>query len=171
MLLTGLCLTLSGCGYSRPAGQWQTINASAIYFPGVTLSEKAIDPSYTAVCQEAKDEITTQLNKALSEKIAPLPLIPGTPAQAQAAAAVLSIQIRRCEIDVEQSGGSFSYYLSLPVTISLTQNGRPLLRYSMNTYEQISVDQPGPEFEFTFDEPVARTLLLFDGNRLWLPAD
>jgi len=137
----------------------------------VELSDKAIDLSYAAVCQEAKDEITTQLNKNLPGRIAPLSLIPGKPAPAQETAVILNIQIIRCEIDVEQSGGSFSYYLSLPVKISLTQNGKSLLRYNMSTYEQVSVDQPGPEFEFTFDEPVARTLLLFDGNRLWLPAD
>jgi len=162
---------LIGCGYQRPAGKWQLIDAAAIVFSGVTLNDKAIDPNYAAVCQEAKDEITAQLNKRLPDRIAPLSLITRKAGSAENDVVILNIQIRRCEIDVEQSGGSFSYYLTLPVKVSVTQNGRHLLNYNMNTYEQVSVDQPSPEFEFTFDEPVARTLLLFDGNRLWLPAD
>ncbi len=65
--------------------------------------------------------------------------------------------------------GWFSYYLTLPVEISLTQNGENLLDYNMNSYEQVTIDTPTPAFEFTFAEPVSRTLLLFSGKQLWIP--
>lgn len=170
-LLSSLCLfILSACSYQRPAGKWTTIDASSIYFSGVQLSDEAIDPNYAMVCREARDEIYTQLLQKLPEKIAPLALQTGKIVPAEDTAS-LKIRIKRCEIDVEQSGDSFTYYLTLPLTVSLTQNHENLLSYDMATYEQANTDTPGPEFEFTFAEPVARTLQLFDGRRLWQPND
>ena len=172
-VLSGLCLLiLTGCGYQRPDGEWLLLDASAIRFTVVELGQEAIDPNYAATCEEARDEIYTQLSRKLPAKIAPLELKTGkTPSDNSAGTASLKLIITDCEIDVDQSGGTFSYYLTLPVQVVLTQNGKNLLTYDMATYEQISVDAPGPEFEFTFAEPVARTLLLFDDRRLWRPAD
>jgi len=163
---------ITGCGYQRSAGKWVPMDASAIYFAGVELGDAAIDPNYAAVCKEARDEIHTQLVKQLPKKIAPLNLdITEKSNGVSATTAVLKITISRCEIDVEQSGGSFTYYLTLPINVSLTRNNEGVLSYNMRTYEQVDIDTPGPEFEFTFAEPVARTLSLFDGRQLWLPDD
>jgi len=162
--------SVMACSYQRPAGKWIFIDASTIYFAGVELDDAAIDPNYVAACEEARDEINAQLIKKLPAKIAPLTLNTAENADNHGAAtATLKIKITRCEMDVDQSGGSFSYYLTLPLNVSLTQNKKKLLRYNMNTYEQVNIDNPAPEFEFTFAEPVARTLLLFNGRRLWLP--
>ncbi len=170
VLCSFFLFAITGCGYQRPAGKWVSIDASAIYFAGVTLSEAAIDPNYAAVCKEARDEIYTQLVKQLPEKIAPLNLnTTENSHDISATTAILKLMIARCEIDVEQSGGSFTYYLTLPLKVSLTQNNESILTYNMSTYEQVDIDTPGPEFEFTFAESVARTLLLFDGRQLWLP--
>ena len=172
-LLSSLCLlALTGCGYQRPDGRWIQLDASSIQLATVQLDTEAIDPNYAATCEEARDEIYRQLLKKLPEKIAPLTLAAGeVSTEKNADTAALEIRITGCEIDVDQSGGTFSYYLTLPVKVKLTLNEKNLLNYEMDTYEQISVSTPGPEFEFTFAEPVARTLLLFDGKRLWLPAD
>lgn len=161
---------IAGCGYQQPDGKWVPLHASAIYFAGVELGDAAIDPNYAAVCNEARDEIQAQLVKQLPEKIAPLKLdIRENKNGVSTTTAVLKITISQCEIDVEQSGGSFTYYLTLPVNVSLTRNNEAVLSYTMSTYEQVDIDTPGPVFEFTFAEPVARTLLLFDGRQVWLP--
>ena len=171
-LLLG-CSTLAGltsCAYQRPNGHWISLKTDVIYFPEVELNEKGIDLNYEAVCKEAQDEINTRLKRKLPAKISPLKLVSGkTVVAANKNVATLKLRISRCEIDVDQSGGSFSYYLTLPVDVSLTQNGTSLLDYSMQTYEQITIDNPAPDFEFTFAEPVSRTLLLFNGRQLWIP--
>jgi hypothetical protein len=173
-LTTFLLFVLTGCGYQRPAGKWVLIDASEIYFAGVELDEEAIDTNYAAVCQEARDEINTQLIKKLPAKVAPLILnTTQKPADVVTAAATLTLRITRCEIDVDQSqgggGGSFTYYLTLPVKVKVTQNNESLVAYNMDTYEQVQIDEPAPEFAFTFAEPVARTLLMFNGRQLWVP--
>ncbi len=165
LLLSSFGLSmLASCAYQRPAGHWQVIDATTIYFPVLELDENAIDPNYEAVCKEARHEIQTQLIRRLPAKITPLGLeTDKTASRISATAVTLKIRIDQCEIDVDQAGGTFSYYLTLPLTVSLTQNGKSLLDYNMNTYEQISIDNPSPAFEFTFAEPVSRTLLLFKG--------
>jgi len=150
------------------------IDVTEIYFAGVELDDEAIDANYEAVCQEARDEIKTQLIKKLPAKIAPLTLnTTQKPADAVVIAATLTLRITRCEIDVDQSqgggGGSFAYYLTLPVKVNVTQNNESLIAYNMDTYEQVQIDEPVPEFAFTFSEPVARTLLMFNGKQLWVP--
>ncbi|GMR01624.1 MAG: hypothetical protein BMS9Abin19_1030 [Gammaproteobacteria bacterium] len=173
-LLTNIFLfVLTGCGYQRPAGKSVLVDATEIYFSGVELDDEAIDPNYKAVCNEARDEIKTQLIKRLPAKIAPLALnTTEKPADTSTTTVTLKLRITRCEIDAEQSqgggGGSFAYYLTLPVKVSVTQDDESLLTYNMNTYEQVQIDEPSPEFEFTFEEPVARTLLLFNGKQLWV---
>ena len=163
---------LTSCAYQRPSGHWISLETEVITFPAVELDEKDIDANYAAVCKEAQDEINTRLKRELPAKISPLKLLSGkTVAATDKKAATLKLRISRCEIDVDQSGGSFSYYLTLPVDVSLTQNGTSLLDYSMQTYEQITIDNPSPDFEFTFAEPVSRTLLLFNGGQLWIPHD
>jgi len=171
-LLSNFCLfMLSGCGYSRPDGEWLSIEATEIYFAGVELAEAGINANDKTVCMEARDEINAQLTKKLPAKIAPLVLKTdnGTGSSGNTNA-TLKLRITHCETDVDQSGGSFTYYLSLPVRVTFTLNEETVLDYDMSTYEQVNTDTPGAEFEFTFAEPVARTLLLFDGKRLWLPA-
>jgi len=166
---------LTACAYQRPAGHWLTLETPVIYFPAVTLDEKAIDRNYEAVCKAAQSEINHRLSRELAAKITPLRLVTGQAGStidsnsADSNAAVLKLSIKRCEIDVDQSAGSFTYYLTLPVNVSLTQNGKTLLDYRMQTYEQVTIDNPAPEFEFTFAEPVSRTLSLFNGRQLWLP--
>jgi len=162
---------LTACAYPRPAGHWMTLETRAIYLPPVVIDEKTMDQNYAAVCREAQNEINRQLKRELAAKIKPLALVGGKAAGVNADVATLKVSIRRCDIDIDQSGGAFTYYLSLPVNVSLTQNGRTLLDYSMDTYEQVSIDTPAPDFEFTFDEPVTRTLLLFNGRQLWIPND
>ncbi len=171
LLLSSFSLSmLTACAYQRPAGHWRLIDASTIYFPAVELEDEAMDSNYAALCKEARDEIHAQLVRELPARIAPLRLTTDKISdEMQSAFATLKLRINRCEIDVDQSGGSFSYYLTLPVEISLTQNGENLLDYRMDTYEQVNIDTPTPAFEFTFAEPVSRTLLLFSGTQLWIP--
>ncbi len=172
-LLSSLCLlALTGCGYQRPDGQWIPLDASSIQLAAVQLDTEAIDPNDAAICEEARNEIYHQLLKKLPKKIAPLTLATEEASTGKSAdTAALEIRITGCDIDVDQSGGRFSYYLTLPVKVKLTLNEKNLLNHEMDTCEQVSVSMPAPEFEFTFAEPVARTLLLFDGKRLWLPAN
>lgn len=172
-LPNSFCLfLLSGCGYSRPDGKWLSLDATAIYFAGVELTEAGINSNDKTVCMEARDEINAQLAEKLPAKIAPLVLKTDNGAGGgDKKNAILKLRIMRCEIDVDQTGGSFTYYLSLPVKVIFTLNKKTVLDYDMSTYEQVNTDTPGAEFEFTFAEPVARTLLLFDGGRLWLPAE
>jgi len=165
-------LTITACGYQRPAGKWVSIDASSLYFSAVELSKDGIDPSYAAVCREARDEINAQLIKKLPAKIAPLILKTTVSTEpSDTTTATLKIILNKCEIDVDQNGGAFHFYLTLPFTVSVTQNQQNILSYNMDSYEQVGTDTPSPDFEFTFAEPVARTLLLFNGDKLWLPND
>jgi len=146
------------------------MDASDIYFSGVELGDEAIDQSYKATCEEARDEIKGQLINQLPGKIAPLTLnTTENPGDKSALAATLRLTITECDIDVDQIGGSFTYYLTLSLKVDVTQNNERLLSYKMDTYEQVRISSPGPEFEFVFTEPVERTLLLFNGKKLWVP--
>jgi len=170
LLFSSFLFVLSACGYTRPDGNWVLLDASEIYFSGVELGNEAIDPSYKATCEEARDEIKAQLINKLPGKIAPLVLkTTEIPDDKSATAAFLKLEITQCEIDVDQIGDSFTYYMTLPLRVTVTQNNEKLLSYKMDTYEQVQINNPGPEFEFFFTEPVERTLLLFNGKKLWLP--
>jgi len=50
--------------------------------------------------------------------------------------------ITKCEVDVKQWDASFTYYLSLNAQLTLIDND--------------------------FEEPIARTLILFDNGRVWI---
>lgn len=156
---------VAGCAYKPPVGQWQVIDAPGIYFDGVFLDDAAKTSNYASICNEARDEIMAQLSKKIPERILPLKF--NVNKNTNEKNAILKINITQCEIDSDQSGGSFSYYLTLPVTVSVNLGDKNLLTYNMQTYEQISVDQPSPNFEFTFAEPIQRTLVLFNGRKLW----
>ncbi len=170
LLCNCLLFLLSACGYERPDGKWVLIDASEINFSDVELGDEAIDPSYKATCEEARDEIKGQLINQLPGKIAPLVLnTTENSADKSATAAVLKLTITQCEIDVDQLGGSFTYYLTLSLKVDVTQNSESMLSYKMDTYEQVRINNPGPEFEFDFTEPVERTLMLFNGKQLWVP--
>lgn len=146
------------------------MDVSEINFSGVELGDEAIDPNYKATCEEARDEIKGQLIDQLPGRIAPLALnMTENPGDKSALAAALKLTITQCDIDVDQIGGSFTYYLTLSLKIDVTQNNESLLSYKMDTYEQLLINNPGPEFEFVFTEPVARTLMLFNGKQLWVP--
>jgi len=166
-----LSFTLAGCnGYQNPPGRWLPIEASALYFPGVELADDAVTSGYRNTCIEAQQEIEKELIKRLPEQIAPLKLLTARPsAAADSKIAELKILITQCDIDVDQYGGSFSYYLYLPIRVSITTDNKTLLDASIKTYEQMQTDVPNPIYEFTFAEPVARSLLLFKGEQVWIP--
>ncbi len=170
LLCNCLLFLLSACGYQRPDGKWIPLDASGINFSGVELGNEAIDPNYKATCEEARDEIKSQLINQLPAKIAPLVLnTTENLVDKSATVASLRLRITHCEIEVDQIGGSFTYYLTLSLKVDVTQNNENLLSYIMDTYEQLLINNPGPEFEFVFTEPVERTLMLFNGKQLWLP--
>ena len=166
-------LILPGCaGYQNPPGKWTPINASALYFSGVELNDDAITSGYKDTCIEAQYEIEKQLISKLPAQIAPLALYTTeNPPAADVKTAELKLRITQCDIDSEQGGETFYYFLSLPLQITLTMENRILLDYPMKTYEQIQVSIPTPAFEFTFAEAEKRTLLLFKGNQVWIPSD
>jgi len=168
-----LSLTLSGCaGYQNPPGKWIPIEASALYFSGVELADDAVTSGYSDTCIEAQQEIEKELIKRLPAQVTPLKLYTAkTPPAADSKTAELKILITQCDIDVDQYGGSFSYYLSLPLRVSLTVDNQTLLDTSIKTYEQLQTDVPNPIYEFTFAEAVARTLLLFKGEQIWVGND
>jgi hypothetical protein len=168
-----LLFTLSSCsGYQNSPGKWVPIEASALYFSGVELADDAITSGYRDTCIEAQQEIEKELIKRLPALLAPLKLYTAeTPPAANSKTAELKILITQCDIDVDQYGGSFSYYLSLPLRISLTVDNQTLLDTSIKTYEQLQTDVPNPIYEFTFAEAVARTLLLFKGKQVWVGND
>jgi hypothetical protein len=168
-----LLFTLSSCsGYQNSPGKWVPIEASALYFSGVELADDAITSGYRDTCIEAQQEIEKELIKRLPALLAPLKLYTAeTPPAANSKTAELKTLITQCDIDVDQYGGSFSYYLSLPLRISLTVDNQTLLDTSIKTYEQLQTDVPNPIYEFTFAEAVARTLLLFKGKQVWVGND
>jgi len=171
LLIIYSLFSISACGYQRPDGKWASINASELFFANVELSNEVIDPNYKAVCEEARDEIKTELVNKLPEKISPLTLNTTQKPDAKSnRAASLILRITQCEIDVDQSGGSFTYYLTLALDVRVTKNGEDLLSYKMNTHEQVHIDVPNPDFEFTFAEPISRTLQLFNGKQVWVPS-
>ena len=165
--MLALLLVLPACGYQNPPGQWHEINTSSLYFAGVSINDGAIT-GYKDTCLEARQEIEQALARRLPARVAPLAF--SATGEAPDNAAVLSLQITRCDIDVDQYGDNFSFYLSLPVQVTLTLNNRTLLDYPLQTFEQLQTDVPNPVYEFSFEEAIARTLLLFDGPQLWLPA-
>lgn len=164
-------LILPGCaGYQNPPGKWVPINASALYFSGVELNDDAITSGYKDTCMEAQYEIEKQLISKLPAQIAPLALYTTeNPPAADVKTAELKILITQCDIDSDQGGETFYYYLSLPLHITLTMENRVILDYPMKTYEQIQISDPSPAFEFTFAEAEKRTLLLFKGHQIWIP--
>jgi len=169
-LLLPLLLLHSCAGYQNPPGRWVAIDASALYFSGVELKDDAITSGYKDTCMEARQEIEKALISKLPAQITPLALYTAeNPPAANAKTAELKLFIIQCDIDSDQNGGNFSYYLSLPLRVKLTAGGQTLMDYQMKTYEQIQLSEPSPIFEFTFAEAEKRTLLLFDGNQVWLP--
>ncbi len=163
-----ILLAVPGCGYKNPPGQWQILNSSALYFTGVELSADAVSSGYRDTCMEAPQEIEQALIKKLPAQIKPLILYTAkNPPPAGRQTAELKLLVTQCDIDVEQSGGSFTFYLSLPLRITVTENNQVVLDYPLKTYEQVSIDIPDPVYEFTFAEAVARTLLLFKGQQVW----
>lgn len=170
-LLTGSVVSmLAACAYQRPTGQWVAIKAPGVYFSGVEMSKDARDPGYPDVCVEAQDYIKTELSRRLPPNIKPLVFhVPEKPPRTDEWAAVFQMAITNCKLDVEQSGGLATFYLTLSVGVTLKDNDRTLLAYNMETYEQAQTETLSPSFEFTFEELVARTLMLFDGGRVWIP--
>ncbi len=173
-LIFALIFSLVGCsGYQNPPGKWLALNASALFFSGVELDDNAVTPrttSYRETCREAAQEIEQKLLKKLPAQISPLVLYSAQkPPPENMKTAELKLLITRCDIDTDQSGGNFSFYLSLPVRLSLTMDEQTLLDYPIKTYEQLQTDVPNPIYEFTYAEAVARTLLLFNGKQVWVP--
>jgi hypothetical protein len=161
---------LTACAYKRPAGQWTTIDAPGVYFSGVELSEGAKDSVYPELCVEAQNEIQTQLLHRLPAHIKPLAFhAPQKQKKVDVDKTVFNMTITKCEVDAYQWDASFTFYLTLDVRVTLKENNRTLVAYSMKTYEQLHTDIPNPSFDFTFEEPVARTLILFEKGRVWIP--
>jgi hypothetical protein len=169
-----LLLLLHACAYHPPAGQWHELDVSGVTFSGVELKKEIIDSGYPAICHEAQNEIQQQLTTQLKTRIQPLTLATSALTSAQQNNALLKIQITQCDVDVQQwDGGSrgltFTYYLELTLNINLTQKNKTLLNYEIESLEQIDTGTSGPDFEFTFEEIIQRTLLLFDGGRFLVP--
>lgn len=171
MLVGGLALSiLSACAYQRPPGQWAVIDTPEIYFSGVELNENAKDSTYPKLCVEAQNEIEIQLAKRFPAQIKPLIFyVSKKHKKTDSKETVFQMTITKCEVDVKQWNGSFTFYLTLNVRASLTSNNETLMNYQMQTYEQLQTDIPNPFFDFSFEEPVARTLILFEKNRAWVP--
>ena len=169
--VSSLFVFLSGCGYQQPAGHWQAINASSLVFSGVEIERGAKDKAYPDVCVEAQEEIDTAIIKSLPEKIKPLSFshVQAGSSDQQGDGARLDMMITTCELDSDQAGGTFTFYLTLTVQVSLKVADRTVMAYTMETYEQAVSSTPSPDFEFTFAEPKVRTLMLFDAGRVWVP--
>jgi len=170
-----ILIAVAGCAYQRPPGQWVRIDAPAVYFTSVGFGRDAVDPIYTKTCQEAREEIEQQLVRRFPKHLSPLDFYgPKKSPAVKKGLAVFRLEITKCKVEVQQwdvAGGepSISFYLTLAVRVRLAVNGRPLLTHAMVTYEQVHTDTPTPLFDFTFTEPVDRTLLLFDKGNVWLP--
>ena len=166
-----IIIMLGACAYQRPAGKWQAIETGAIYFSGVELGEDAVDSSYPDLCREAQKEINRQLVQRLPARIKPLSLqMTKGRMQADMNQAEFHMTITNCELDVKQWDASFTYYLTLMVEITLKDHKQTLMAYRMETYEQLQTDIPSPDFDFSFAEPVARSLKFFDAGRVWVPS-
>lgn len=166
-----LALLLPACAYQPPAGQWNNLNAQSLVFNGVKITPQTLDSGYPDICREAQSEIENQLIRQLPERL--LPLTFSTPV-ASPDSVLLSIQIKQCRVDAQQwDGGTnglvFTYYLTLKLHISLQHKNQKILSYDVNTQEQIDTDTSGPAFEFTFEEAIQRTLLLFKGGQVLIP--
>ncbi len=147
-----------------------TIDAPEIYFSGLELKDDVKDSVYPKLCVEAQSEIKAQLMRRLPAQIKPLGFdVSPENKKANADKTVLQMIITKCEVDVQQWNGSFTFYLTLNLQLSLKDSRQSLMSYNMKTYEQLQTAAPDPSFEFTFEEPVARTLILFDNGRVWIP--
>jgi hypothetical protein len=170
-----LLVSLSGCGYQQPAGHWQSIDATSLVFSGVEIDSGVKDKAYPDVCVEAQEEINAAIKQKLPAKIKPLTFnaIKAGPAAGSAGQqegnARLDMEITTCELDSDQAGGTFTFYLTLTVQVSLKVADRTVMAYTMDTYEQAVSSTPSPDFEFTFAEPKVRTLMLFEAGRVWIP--
>ncbi len=164
-----LLITLSACVYQKPPGRWATINASTLYFSGVKLSDRAITSAYRDTCIEAQQEIEKELINRLPAQIKPLLLYAAKkPPAADSKTAELKLLMTQCDINVDQSGDNFTYYLSLSLRVTLMEDDQSLLNYPVKIDEQLQTDVPSPIFEFSFADAVSRTLLLFKGKQIWL---
>ena len=163
-----LACGLSACATPRPEGQWRPIAAPVLYFAGVQLAETALDKGWPEVCHEAQTEIDKQLRQRLPGRIAPLTLRSGRPEPGDAHAR-LAMAIESCEVDSDQTGGTFWFYLTLRLRVTLSDGGRELMQRAWAVSENARSSTPSPLYEFTFAEPVRQTLVLFDGPRVLVP--
>jgi len=166
-------VTLFACAYQPPQGQWVNLDAESLYLQAVVLDKNTMSTSYKEVCAEAGEEIQKQLSEKLPARVQPLQFYrTQAPAQDKTRADI-QILIIDCKVDVQQwdagGGGSFTWYLNLDVRVLVSYKESTLLSYNIKTSDQVSTDMPGPLFEFSFEETVARILLLFDGRRLLVP--
>jgi len=170
---------LFACAYQPPRGQWITLEAERLYLEDTVLAEGGNTSNYRDVCIEARDEVQAQLLVRLPGRVKPLPLYsserpePDLSGESNSTGRIQML-ITNCQVEVQQWDGgggglSFTFYLSFDVKVSVKYGKQVLLMYSMQTFEQVSTDVANPSFEFSFEEPVARTLLLFDGKRLLVP--
>lgn len=172
IIRTGAVLTAllpGGCGYPQIKGDWQALQSSVLVFSGVRMAEAVKDPVYPDVCKEAVEDINAQLRRKLPEKIGPLVLAAEAPADKDYAR--LDMRLSQCRLDSDQAGGSFGFYLDLNLELSITDQGREVMRYQMRTGEQAQSDTPNPDWIFTFEEPFRRTLMLFDSGRVVVPRE
>ncbi len=156
---------LAACAYQRPAGDWHSIKSAILYFSEIELPANAVDPTYPDLCREAKKEMSRQLLKRLPARIKPLAL----QVTKVTGGVEFQMKISNCAVDFKQWDASFTYYLTLNVDVVLKDKKKILMAYSMETYEQLQTDIPSPDFDFTFEEPIARSLNLFEAGRVWVP--
>lgn len=166
--LAGATLLLGACSTPQVQGEWRPIAAPLLYFDRVELPTSAVDKGWPELCHEAREEIDKQLAHRLPARLQPLP-VRRSAAEPDMGAAQLRLRIEDCEVDSEQSGGSFRFYLTLRVQLRFTDDGQTPLRHTMTVYEQAQSSTPSPLFEFTFIDAVRQTLMLFDGARVLRP--
>ncbi|HED35805.1 MAG TPA: hypothetical protein ENJ08_16550 [Gammaproteobacteria bacterium] len=169
-----ISFALFACAYQPPQGKWIRLDAESLYLEAVVLDKNTMSTNYKNVCVEAGEEIQKQLSEELPARVQPLQFYPAQTPPQEGPSANIQILITDCKVDVEQwgaggGGGAFTYYLDLDVKVLVSYKGSTLLSYNIKISDQVDTDIPDPLFEFSFEEPVVRILLLFDGRRLLVP--
>ncbi len=172
VLLAGCVFIVCACVIkpspsNSQSGKWVSLEVPAIIFSAVKINAAATDSAYQNVCIEAQNEITKQLIIQMPEQLKPVVFQVSTPQNKRSISdALLQVEITKCEVDVDQSGGMFEFYLTLQVDVTLKKNNAILMTLPIHSFERVQIDDPSPTFEFSYEESVQRILGLFDSGRV-----
>ncbi len=154
-------LVAAGCSAVPGGGAGWSPRAPVVVLEGVELADGARGGPYPEVCAEAAEEIAVQLRQRLPEAVRPVKVVAAVPGAGSWTR--LRVTIESCDIDVDQWGGNFDYYLDLDLSVSLEEDGRTVRRTRFRAGEQEQAHVPVPLWLFTFEGPVRRILGLFRG--------